>query len=146
MGRGELLDGLLPLDEQVLEGGDALLEPVHSDLAAAARGQRRRQLRHVRVQLVPTHAQGLSFGLNNNQSVVNSQVIINTFALSLNYILHLGVCQPLSDLVVLLQRHVEPLALLLAVLGLEVRERELLSLLPQPLGLGQQLTNEKRVL
>ena len=77
MGRGELLDGLLPLDEQVLEGGDALLEPVHSDLAAAARGQRRRQLRHVRVQLVPTHAQRLSLGLINQSVVIN-----DTFALS----------------------------------------------------------------
>ena len=59
---------------------------------------------------------------------------------------YLGVGQALSDLVILLQRHIEPLALLVCVLSLKVRERELLRLLPQPLGLGQQLTNENRVL
>ena len=52
---------------------------------------------------------------------------------------YLGVGQARSDLVILIQRHIEPLAHL-------VREQELLRLLPQPLGLGQQLTNEKRVL
>ena len=52
---------------------------------------------------------------------------------------YLGVGQARSDLVILIQHHIEPLAHL-------VREQELLRLLPQPLGLGQQLTNEKRVL
>ena len=66
MGGGELLNGLLPLNEEALEGADALLQPVHGDLAAAARGQGRGQLRHVRVQLVPAHAQGLSLGLNQS--------------------------------------------------------------------------------
>ena len=46
---------------------------------------------------------------------------------------YLGVGQALSDLVILIQRHI-------------VRKRELLRLLPQPLGLAQQLTNENRVL
>ena len=66
VGGGELFNGLLPLDEEALEGGDALLQPVHGDLAAAAGGQGRRQLGHVRVQLVPAHAQGLSLGLNQS--------------------------------------------------------------------------------
>ena len=52
---------------------------------------------------------------------------------------YLGVGQARSDLVILIQHHIEPLAHL-------VQEQELLRLLPQPLGLGQQLTNEKRVL
>ena len=52
---------------------------------------------------------------------------------------YLGVGQARSDLIILIQHHIEPLAHL-------VREQELLRLLPQPLGLGQQLTNEKRVL
>ena len=63
---GDSLDGLVSLDEEALEGGDALLQAVHRDLAAAPRGQRRRQLRHVRVQLVPAHAKSLSLGLDNN--------------------------------------------------------------------------------
>ena len=67
VGGGELLNGLLPLDEEALEGGDALLQPVHGDLAAATGGQGRGQLRHVRVQLVPAHAQGLSLGLNKSR-------------------------------------------------------------------------------
>ena len=60
---GTDLDGCLSLDEEALEGVDALLEPVHGDLAAAARGERLRQLGHVRVQLVPAHTQRLRLGL-----------------------------------------------------------------------------------
>ena len=60
---GTDLDGCLSLDEEALEGVDALLKSVHGDLAAAPRGERLRQLGHVRVQLVPAHTQRLRLGL-----------------------------------------------------------------------------------
>ena len=69
---GPDLDGCLSLDEEALEGVDALLEPVHGDLAAAPRGERLRQLGHVRVQLVPAHTQRLRLGLvNSNMFIVH---------------------------------------------------------------------------
>ena len=67
---GTDLDGCLALDEEALEGVDALLEPVHGDLAAAARGERLRQLSHVRVQLVPAHTQRLRLGLVNSNMFI----------------------------------------------------------------------------
>ena len=68
------LDGCLPLDEEALEGVDALLEPVHGDLAAAPRGKRLRQLGHIRVQLVPAHTQRLRLGL-----VTSKRFIVNLY-------------------------------------------------------------------
>ena len=67
---GTDLDGCLPLDEEALEGVDALLEPVHGDLAAAPRGERLRQLGHVRVQLVPAHTQRLRLGLATSKRFI----------------------------------------------------------------------------